>query len=157
MDINRDARRRLVQKIRESLGGSLAGQKIGVLGLSFKPNTDDMRDAPSLTVIHQLQNEGAIVMAYDPVATRNAERLLPNVQLASTPYDVAKGADALAILTEWNEFHQLDLVRIRDSMRQPNIIDGRNIYDPQHLADLGFCYVSVGRLTPTVRLPEVAV
>jgi UDPglucose 6-dehydrogenase len=157
MDINRDARHRLVQKIREALGGSLASQKVGVLGLSFKPNTDDMRDAPSLTVIHQLQNEGATVVAYDPAAARNAEPLLPNVQLVSTPYDVAKDADALAILTEWNEFRQLDLARIRDTMRQPIIVDGRNIYDPQRMADLGFCYVSVGRLTPTVRLPEVAI
>lgn len=155
MDINRDARRRLVQKIREVLGGSLTGQKVGVLGLSFKPNTDDMRDAPSLPVIHQLQNEGATVVAYDPVAMRNAERLLPNVRLASTPYDVAKDADALAILTEWNEFKQLDLIRIRDSMRQPIIVDGRNIYEPRRLAELGFLYVSVGRATTAVRLPEV--
>ncbi|HLZ09206.1 MAG TPA: UDP-glucose/GDP-mannose dehydrogenase family protein [Chloroflexota bacterium] len=155
MDINRDARRRLVQKIREAVGGSLTGQKVGVLGLSFKPNTDDMRDAPALTVIHQLQNEGAVVAAYDPVATRNAERLLPNVQLVSTPYDVARDADAIAILTEWNEFRQLDLSRLRDAMRQPIIVDGRNIYDPKRLADLGFYYVSVGRLTPAVRLPAV--
>jgi UDPglucose 6-dehydrogenase len=154
MDINRDARRRLVQKIRESLGGALAGYTVGILGLSFKPNTDDMRDAPSLTVIHQLQNEGATVVAYDPVAMRNAERFLPNVRLVDTPYDVAQGADALAILTEWNEFKQLDLERIRESMRQPIIVDGRNIYEPRRLAELGFTYLSVGRTTPTLRVSE---
>jgi UDPglucose 6-dehydrogenase len=154
MDINRDARRRLVQKIREVLGGSLADRRIGVLGLSFKPNTDDMRDAPSITVIHQLLNEGASVVAYDPVATRHAARLLPRVQVGATPYEVAQGADVLAIVTEWNEFKQLDFARIREVMARPIIVDGRNVYDPARLAALGFTYLSVGR--PMVEAPVLA-
>src|SRR5712692_5860782 len=145
MDINRDARRHLVQKTRDAVGGSLVGARVGVLGLSFKPNTDDMRDAPSLSVIHQLISEGASVIAYDPVAMRNAARLLPQVQLAATPYDVAAEADALTILTEWNEFKQLDLPRVRELMNQPVIVDGRNIYEPTRMRELGFTYIGVGR------------
>src|SRR6185437_5328928 len=108
MDINRDQRRHLVQRIREAVGGSLVDRRIGVLGLSFKPNTDDMRDAPSLTVIRQLENEGAIVTGFDPVAMHNAERLLSKTRFGATPYEVAQDAHAPAILTEWNEFKQLD-------------------------------------------------
>ena len=156
MDINRDARRQLVTRLREVLGGSLSARRIGVLGLSFKPNTDDMRDAPSLTVIHQLLNEGAIVVAYDPVAMRNAERLLPQMQLAATPYEVAQDVDALAILTEWNEFKQLDLPRIRKAMAQPIVVDGRNLYEPLRMAEFGFTYLSVGRLPVTARELEIA-
>jgi UDPglucose 6-dehydrogenase len=154
MDINRDARRRLVQRIREALGGSLDGAKIGVLGLSFKPNTDDMRDAPSINVVHQLISEGATVVAYDPAAMRHAPRLMPAVRLGATPYDVALDADALTILTEWNEFKQLDLARIRESMARPIIVDGRNIYEPARLRTLGFTYISVGRAEPTSRARE---
>jgi UDPglucose 6-dehydrogenase len=146
MEINRDQRRHVVQRIRETVGGSVAGRRIGILGLSFKPNTDDLRDAPSLTIIRQLQNEGARVVAYDPVAMKNAERILKNVEFAATPYEAADGADALAILTEWNEFKQLDLQRVADVMEQPVIIDGRNIYEPAQVAALGFTYVSIGRL-----------
>lgn len=153
MDINRDQRRRLVQRIRDALGGSLANQHIGVLGLSFKPNTDDMRDAPSLTVIRQLQNEGAIVTAFDPVAMRNAQKLLPKINFGKTPYDVAQDAHALTILTEWNEFKQLDLPRLREIMARPIIVDGRNVYDPQRMAALGFTYISIGR--PPVGLPSL--
>jgi UDPglucose 6-dehydrogenase len=156
MDINRDARRRLVQKIRDYVGGSLAGRRIGVLGLSFKPNTDDMRDAPSVTVIHQLSSEGAIVVAYDPVAMGNASRLMPQLQLAASPYDVATNADALTILTEWNEFKQLDLARVRDSMARPIVVDGRNIYEPKLMRELGFTYVGVGRAAASSRVLEFA-
>lgn len=145
MDINRDARRRLVQQIRDHVGGSLGGRRIGVLGLSFKPNTDDMRDAPSLTVIHQLISEGATVVAYDPVAMRNAARLMPQIQLAATPYDVARDADALTILTEWNEFKQLDLPQVRELMARPIVVDGRNIYEPTRMRALGFRYRGIGR------------
>ena len=153
MDINRDQRRRLVQQIREALGGSLANRRVGVLGLSFKPNTDDMRDAPSLTVVRQLLNEGASVVAFDPVAMRNAEKLLPTVTFGKTPYDVAQDAHALTILTEWNEFKQLDLVKIREIMARPIIVDGRNIYEPERLAAMGYTYISVGR--PSVGMPAL--
>lgn len=154
MDINRDQRRRLVQRVREALGGSLAERSVGVLGLSFKPNTDDMRGAPSLTVVHQFENEGATVSAFDPAAMRNAGRLLPRTRFTATPYEAAQGADALAILTEWNEFKQLDLARIRESMRQPIVVDGRNLYDPDRMAELGFTYISVGR--PAAGVPGLA-
>lgn len=153
MDINRDARRRLVQKTREALGGSLDGRRVAVLGLSFKPNTDDMRDAPSLTVIHQLLNEGARVIAYDPVAARHASRLLPKAELAASAYEASRAADALLILTEWNEFKQLDLERIRVLMARPLIVDGRNIYDPSRMTELGFQYLSIGR--PMLAVPEL--
>lgn len=153
MDINRDQRRRLVQRIREVLGGSLANRRIGILGLSFKPNTDDMRDAPSLTVIRQILNEGGMVAAYDPVAMRNAEKLLPQVTFGATPYEVARDVHALAILTDWNEFKQLDLPRLREIMARPVIVDGRNLYEPSRMASLGFTYISIGR--PPVGIPSL--
>ncbi|MDA8188521.1 MAG: UDP-glucose/GDP-mannose dehydrogenase family protein [Dehalococcoidales bacterium] len=144
MEINKDQRRRLVQKVRESLG-TLADRKIGILGLSFKPNTDDMREAPSTEVIHLLQHEGAVVKAYDPVAFKVAERYLSHVEFCSSPYEVARGADALIALTEWNEFKQLDMSRLKSLMRQPVLVDGRNIYDPVAMRELGFTYRCIGR------------
>jgi UDPglucose 6-dehydrogenase len=156
MDINRDARRHLVTKLRDALGGSVSGRRIGVLGLSFKPNTDDMRDAPSVTVIHQLANEGANVVAYDPVAMRNAERIVPHVTLAATAYEAARKADAVAILTEWNEFRQLDLPRLRDAMERPIVVDGRNLYEPRRMAELGFTYHSCGRQAIESKILETA-
>jgi UDPglucose 6-dehydrogenase len=146
MDINRDQRRRLVLKVRDALGG-LKDRCIGVLGLSFKPNTDDMREAPSVEVIRLLLSEGALVRAYDPVAMPVARKLLPGIGYASDPYDLADGADALVVVTEWNEFKQLDLHRVRGLMRTPVVVDGRNIYDPKEMAQLGFVYRAVGRPT----------
>lgn len=145
MGINRDQRQRFVAKIRSALGGTVADRRIGVLGLSFKPRTDDMRDAPSLTVIHQLQEEGAHVVAFDPVSMPTARHLLDRVDFAESPYAVAKGADALAILTEWDEFRELDFARLRAEMAQPIIVDGRNMFDPEHVSTHGFTYISVGR------------
>lgn len=144
MEINRDQRRMIVQRLRDLLG-SLDGLVIGILGLSFKPNTDDLREAPALEIIHLLQHEGARVRAYDPVSMEGADRILRDVTLCPDPYFVADGADAIVIATEWNEFKNLDKAKIRDSMAQPVIIDGRNIYDPQEMADLGFVYYGVGR------------
>ena len=155
MEINRDQRRLLVQRLREMLdagadaGGrrGLEGREIGVLGLSFKPGTDDVREAPSLEVIHLIESEGGRVRAYDPAAMERvrAEGLLPNVQLCHDPYEVAQNADALVIVTEWNEFKNLDMQRIRDALRQPIVVDGRNIYDYRELHALGFKYWGVGR------------
>ena len=147
MDINADARQSFVAKA-ETLLGDLVDKQIGVLGLSFKPNTDDMRDAPSLEIIETLRKAGAHVKAYDPVAMSAAEAILPDVVYCATPYDVAKGSDALLILTEWNEFKQLDLDKIKRLMRQPVILDGRNIYDPDTLIEHGFTYRGVGRGVP---------
>ncbi len=144
MEINQYQRRKVIFKLRELLG-SLKNKVIGLLGLSFKPNTDDMREAPSLSIARMLLSEGAIVRAYDPVAMPNARKLLPDVQLADNPYEMAEGCDALVVVTDWNEFKQLDMERIRDLMRQPVLIDGRNIYDPARMRALGFRYRGIGR------------
>ncbi len=144
LDINRDVRRSAVQKLREALG-SLHGRSIGVLGLAFKPNTDDLREAPALEIIHLLQHEEAQVRAYDPEAMEGAQAALPGVTFATDPYEVAEGCDALVLVTEWNEFKELDMRRISQSMRTPILLDGRNIYDPQMMAEAGFTYIGVGR------------
>jgi UDPglucose 6-dehydrogenase len=145
MDINRDQRHSPLRKIENFLGRDLRGTIIGILGLSFKPNTDDIREAPSLEIIRNLQRKGATVRAYDPVAMEHAARLVSNVEMMDTPYDVADGADALVLVTEWNEFKNLDLARVKESMRQPILVDGRNIYDPIAAGDLGFQYSGIGR------------
>jgi UDPglucose 6-dehydrogenase len=145
IDINRDARRWAVLSLRELLGGKLSDRRVGVLGLAFKPNTDDIRESPALDIIRMLQNEGAMVTAYDPVAMPNTARTNPQIRMAEDPYEVAEGADALLICTEWNEFKQVDLVRIKTIMARPIIVDGRNIYDPETLYELGFVYRAVGR------------
>jgi UDPglucose 6-dehydrogenase len=144
MDINRNQRRRVVMRLRRALGG-LSDKVVGILGLSFKPNTDDIREAPALEVIYLLQNEDAIIRAYDPVAMEAAARVLHSVTLCKDPYQVAEGADALVLATEWNEFKHLDFERIRQTMRTPVIIDGRNLWDPERLRALGFTYFGVGR------------
>ncbi|MGD1993788.1 MAG: UDP-glucose/GDP-mannose dehydrogenase family protein [Anaerolineae bacterium] len=144
MDINRNQRRRVVMRLRKQLDG-LSDRVIGVLGLSFKPNTDDIRDAPALEVIHLLQNEGALIRAYDPAAMENASQVLKNVTLCEGPYEVAEGADALVLATEWNEFKQINFHRIREVMRQPVILDGRNLWDPEQMTAMGFDYSGIGR------------
>jgi len=144
MEINRNQRRRLVYKLRKALGG-LNDKTIGILGISFKPNTDDIREAPALEVIHLLQNEGAHIKAYDPQAMENAAQLLMKVQLCESPYQLAEGADALVLATEWNEFKQIDFSRIFPLMRQPVIMDGRNLWDEKSLKSMGFQYFGVGR------------
>jgi len=144
MDINDDRRRLLVEKIREGVG-EFEGKVIGVLGLTFKPNTDDLRDAPALDIAERLLKGGAKVRAYDPVGMPGATKLMPAIEMAEDPYDLAEGSDALVVCTEWNEFKQLDLQRIKDLMRNPVVIDGRNIYEPHEMAQLGFTYLGVGR------------
>lgn len=144
MEINRDQRRLVVQKLRELLG-TLRGKRIGLLGLAFKPNTDDMRDAPSVEIANMMIREGAEVKGYDPVAMPVAERTAPEIQLVKTPYEAAEGVDALVLLTEWNEFKHLDLARIRAAMRTPVFIDGRNVYEPGNMREAGFLYRGIGR------------
>lgn len=144
MEINQDRRSQLVEKARELLGG-LEGKKVGLLGLTFKPNTDDLREAPALDVAELLLQEGAQVVAYDPVGMEGATHLMPDIEMAGDAYALADQADAIIVCTEWNEFIQLDLERIRDLMREPVIIDGRNIYDPKELVRLGFKYVGFGQ------------
>ena len=144
MEINRDQRRVVIQRVREALG-SLEGAVVAVLGLSFKPDTDDMRDAPALEVIHLLQAEGARVKAYDPAAMASAERRLRGVTLCRSAYEAAEGADALIVATEWNEFKHLDKPRVLRLMRRPVVVDGRNLYDPEEMRRLGFVYSGIGR------------
>lgn len=144
IEINRNQRRRAVYKLRRALG-NLNDKVIGILGLSFKPNTDDIRDAPALEIIHLLQYEGASIRAYDPQAMQNAASCLRDVTLCKDSYDVANGADALLLATEWNEFKQLDFDRIRSLMRQPIILDGRNLWDPERMQKLGFQYYGIGK------------
>ena len=142
--INRDAPKLFVAAAKEALW-VLAHKTIGVLGLAFKPNTDDMRFAPSLEVIRLLRAEGAAVQVYDPQAMGEARSLLPGVRFCRDAYAAARGADALALVTEWQEFRELDFARIKRLMRQPVLLDGRNLYDPARMRELGFRYVGVGR------------
>lgn len=145
-NINREAMIEIVHKTKKLLGGNLKGKTIGVLGLSFKPDTDDMRDAPSITVIKTLQKNGAKIKAYDPIAIENAKKILKTgVLFSHDPYATAKDCDILIIITEWNEFRQLDLQKIKKVMKQSIILDGRNIYDPQKVKKQGFTYQGVGR------------
>jgi UDPglucose 6-dehydrogenase len=144
MEINDDRRRILVKKVEETLG-NLKGKEIGLLGLTFKPNTDDLRDAPALDVAERLLDQGAIVRAYDPVGMPGAEKLNTDIHMVEDPYKLAEGCDALVVCTEWNEFKHLDMVRVHSLMRMPVVIDGRNIYDPDEMDGIGFTYRGIGR------------
>jgi UDPglucose 6-dehydrogenase len=144
MEINNDRRPMAVTRLNEMLEG-VSGKTVGLLGLSFKPNTDDMRDAPSIDIANALLAAGAKVRAYDPVAMGVASGMMPAVEMCSDPYTMSDGCDALMVVTEWNEFKQLDLERIGKLMKQRMIFDGRNIYDPEAMAKLGFCYRGLGR------------
>jgi UDPglucose 6-dehydrogenase len=136
-----------IEKIKRHFHGDLQGKTIAVLGLSFKPDTDDMRFAPSITIIEALIKSGARVVAYDPVAIANAKKVLPKDTLfAASPYEAVKDADAVAVVTEWNEFRQLDMVKLAKGLKDRVLFDGRNIYDPQALKDLGYTYYGVGRM-----------
>jgi len=144
MEINKYQRRKVIFKLRE-LVGDVRGLTIGLLGLAFKPNTDDMREAPSIDIARWLQSEGAHVKAYDPVAMELGKKLLPEVQLTGDAYELSEGCDALIVVTDWNEFKQLQLERVKKLMKQPIIVDGRNIYEPDYVKSLGFRYRGVGR------------
>jgi UDPglucose 6-dehydrogenase len=144
MEINDDRRTRAVNQVQEMVG-DLSGKVVGLLGLSFKPNTDDMRDAPAVTLADGLLARGAVVRAYDPVAMKVADPLLPSVEMFDDPYSMAEGCHALMVVTDWNEFKQLDLKRVKDLMTEPVMFDGRNIYDPEFMARVGFKYRGVGR------------
>ena len=135
---------RMVEKIKNALG-RLDGKTIGILGLSFKPNTDDMREAQSITIIQGLQKEGARIKAFDPAAMVNAKSVLSEIDFCNGPYEVAEGSDALVFLTEWNQFRKLDMTKIKDALKHPIIIDLRNIYEPDVMEDMGFTYIGVGR------------
>lgn len=143
--VNENQSQRIIDKIRRGSGGDLSGKTVGVLGLSFKPNTDDMRDAPSLAIIPSLQKEGARVKAFDPVSADEAARFLSDVEFSGSAYDAASECDVLLVLTEWNEFRDLDFQDIKARMRHPVLVDAKNIYDPATLVAAGFEYFGVGR------------
>jgi UDPglucose 6-dehydrogenase len=144
IEVNRRQRQAMVPKI-EKLVGDLEGKTIAILGLAFKPETDDMREAPAIDIITGLLERGATVQAYDPVAMSEAAKVLPKVSYANDEYEAVTDADALVFVTEWNQFRALDMGRIRDLMKSPRIADLRNIYDPADMRELGFEYVGVGR------------
>ncbi|MGO8866555.1 MAG: UDP-glucose dehydrogenase family protein [Alphaproteobacteria bacterium] len=145
VEVNATRKVRMAEKVIEACGGSLAGKTVAVLGLTFKPNTDDMRESASLEVIPALKRAGAAVRAFDPEGMPEAKRLLDGVVWCDSAYATLEGADALAILTEWNEFRALDLKRVKSLLKAPVVIDYRNIYRPEEMAAAGFRYTSLGR------------
>ena len=145
VEVNRARKARMAEKVIAACGGSLAGKTVAVLGLTFKPNTDDMRESASLEVVPALLRAGAAVRAFDPEGMAEAKRLLPGVVWCESAYSAMEGADALAILTEWNEFRALDLKRMRALLKSPVVVDFRNIYRPEEMAAAGFRYSSLGR------------
>ena len=147
VEVNSAQKARMARKIRNALGGSEGGKTIAVLGIAFKPETDDIRDAPALTIISTLIEHGAAVRAHDPQAMHEAAKALPDVVYCANPYDACEGADALVLMTEWNEYRALDLMRIKSLLSRPLFIDLRNVYRPKAMKQLGFEYHSVGRAT----------
>src|SRR5579862_2758997 len=145
LEINDARKQAMADRIAEACGGSVAGKTIAVLGLTFKPNTDDMRESPSLSILPPLVDAGATVRAFDPEGMAEAKKLMPQLDYCSDAYQAIEGADALVLLTEWNEFRGLDLERIKSLLRAPVVIDLRNIYQPQDMAAAGLVYHSIGR------------
>jgi UDPglucose 6-dehydrogenase len=143
--VNDQRKRDMAQKVIDACGGSLAGKTIAVLGLTFKPNTDDMRDSPSLDIIPALIAAGARVRAHDPEGMEEARGMLEGIEFCDDAYDTLVDADALAIITEWNAYRALDIPRVKDLMKAPVMVDMRNIYDPENMREQGFSYISIGR------------
>ncbi len=144
-EINEQQRLLLVKKIEDAVW-NLKGKTIGILGLAFKPDTDDMRFAPSIDIIGKLQEHGALIQAYDPAGMGKAKQVLKNISYQKNSYDTAKGADCLVILTEWNEFKELDLTKIKKLLKHPIIIDGRNLFEPSQMKKLNIDYKCIGRM-----------
>jgi UDPglucose 6-dehydrogenase len=144
IDANERQREAMIPKI-EKLVGDLSGKSIGVLGLSFKPETDDMRESPAIEIINAMTSRGAKVRAYDPVAMDEARHYISNIEFAKDEYDAIRGADALVIITEWNQFRALDMEKVKALLKSPKIADLRNIYEPEDMREMGFEYVGVGR------------
>lgn len=147
LEVNEAVRERMVRKIEKALEGELAGKTIAVLGLAFKPDTDDIRESPAIPIVQGLQAGGAKVQAYDPAAMAPTRQILPDITYCENAYDAVEGADALVILTEWNQFRKLETERLKQLMRGRVVVDLRNIYEPSKMAAAGFEYVSVGRET----------
>jgi UDPglucose 6-dehydrogenase len=156
LEINDSRKRAMADRIAEACGGSVADKTIAVLGLTFKPNTDDMRESPSLSILPPLVEAGATIRAFDPEGMTEAEKLMPSLDYCTDAYQAIEGADALVLLTEWNEFRGLDLERIKSLLRTPVVIDLRNIYQPQDMADAGLTYHSIGRVTGELHAGKTA-
>jgi UDPglucose 6-dehydrogenase len=144
IEANELQRQAMIPKV-EKLVGGLNGKRIGVLGLSFKPETDDMRESPAIDIVKGLQERGATVKAFDPVAITEARHYLPDIEYATDEYDAIRDADALVIITEWNQFRALDMEKVKELLKAPRIADLRNVYEPEDMRELGFEYVGVGR------------
>jgi UDPglucose 6-dehydrogenase len=144
MRVNKRQRQMMIGKIQQVLN-DVEGKVLAILGLTFKPNTDDMREAPSITIIKGLQKLGAKIRAFDPAGMKNAQKILKGIDYAKDAYDAARGAHALVIITEWNQFRNLDWKRMSELLREPVVIDLRNIYDPERMKEFGFHYSCVGR------------
>ena len=145
IEVNNQRKKRMASKVIDFCGGSVSGLTVCVLGLTFKPNTDDMRDAPSLMIIPALQDNGAIIRAYDPEGMAQAKSVLENVEFAQSAYAAIEGADALVLVTEWDAFRALDLKRVKSLLKTPIVVDLRNVYAPDEMKKLGFAYTSIGR------------
>jgi len=143
--VNDERKKAMAERIIKAAGGNVKGKTIAVLGLTFKPNTDDMRDSPSLDIVPALVEAGAKVRAFDPEGTEEAKKLLTGIEYVENAYDALQGADVLAIITEWNEFRALDLKRVKALLKSPVVVDLRNVWDPKEMREAGFTYVSVGR------------
>jgi UDPglucose 6-dehydrogenase len=144
IEANERQRDAMIPKI-EKLVGDLSGKKIGMLGLSFKPETDDMRESPAIEICHRLIEKGATVRAFDPVAMDEAKHFISGIEYAQDEYDAISGADALVIVTEWNQFRALDMEKVKSLLTSPKVADLRNIYEPGDMREMGFEYVGVGR------------
>lgn len=143
--VNHEQRQRCLEKIEALLDQNVSGKTIGILGLSFKPETDDIREAPAIDIIRELLNRGASIRAFDPAAMDHFKKLFPDLTYCDDPYQVAEGSDALVFMTEWNQFRKLDMENMKRLLKSPNVADLRNIYEPAKLKGMGFNYISVGR------------
>jgi UDPglucose 6-dehydrogenase len=145
MSVNDNRKRAMARKVVSAVGGSLRGKTVAVLGLTFKPETDDMRDAPSIPLVTGLLDMGAKVRAHDPVGIEQAKKELPDIGYFDDPYECAEGADAIVLVTEWVQYRAMDLVRLKEVMAHPVVVDLRNVYRPDEMAEHGFVYESIGR------------
>ena len=145
VEVNTQRQKDMAQKVMDACGGDVKGKRIGILGISFKPKTDDIRDAPSLIIVPMLQEAGASIAAHDPVAMDHAKKVLKDIDWKDDAYAVAEGADVLVLITEWNEFRALDMVKVGKSMKQKLLVDLRNVYKPEDMDEMGFDYISIGR------------
>ncbi len=145
VEANNSQKARMVKKIRDALGGSETGKTIGVLGLTFKPETDDLRDAPALSILPPLFEKGANIQAHDPQGMKEAEKMFPDFKYVKNAYKACEGADVVVLFTEWNQYRALDFERIKSVIKTPIFVDLRNVYDPEKIRTAGFQYYGVGR------------